>query len=180
MDSSNSIVDYYKNKSVFLTGSTGFLGKLLIEKLLSTCSEIKTIYCLIREKNGVSPEQRLNEIISCKVSRVSSSHVLATHLAVSQNMISFGYAKVFDSLRKKYPNFNKKLTAIGGQILDDRLGIDENCIDDLVENVNITFHLAGTVKYDEDLRYIKFMIFINLLEFLKLLSSVLWKNIATR
>jgi fatty acyl-CoA reductase len=66
----NSIGDYYKNKSIFITGSTGFLGKLLIEKLLFTCPEIKNIYCLVREKNGILPDQRLNEIISCKVSHL--------------------------------------------------------------------------------------------------------------
>jgi thioester reductase-like protein len=68
MDSNNLIGDYYKNKSIFITGVTGFIGKLLVEKLLCSCPDIKNIYCLIREKNGNTAEQRLNEVIACKVS----------------------------------------------------------------------------------------------------------------
>jgi fatty acyl-CoA reductase len=152
MDASNTIVDYYKNKCVFITGSTGFIGKLLIEKLLSTCPDIKTIYCLIREKNCISPEQRLNEIISCKVCRrkIKPRHDVLGH--VSKIIKWTTKKKVFDSLRKKYPNFHKKLSVIGGQILDDGLGIDANKIDELRETINVTFHLAGTVKFDQDLR----------------------------
>ena len=62
-----TISEYYKEKNVLITGATGFVGKLLIEKLLSSCVSIKNIYCLIREKNGHSAEERLNEIASCKV-----------------------------------------------------------------------------------------------------------------
>ena len=62
-----SIIDYYNEKNVLVTGATGFVGKLLIEKLLSSCSSMRTVYCLIREKNGHSANERLNEITSCKV-----------------------------------------------------------------------------------------------------------------
>ena len=65
--SNTAIREFYANKSVLVTGGTGFVGKLLIEKLLSSCEGIDKIYCLIRDKNGRSAEERLNEIISCKV-----------------------------------------------------------------------------------------------------------------
>jgi thioester reductase-like protein len=66
-----SIREYYANKNIFITGATGYVGKLLIEKLLYSCEHIKKIYCLIREKNGHSAEERLNEITSSKVKRFS-------------------------------------------------------------------------------------------------------------
>jgi FlaA1/EpsC-like NDP-sugar epimerase len=64
---SSEIIEFYKNKSIFITGATGFLGKALIEKLLRSCNEIKSIYVLIRVKKGKSSQERLNEIINCKV-----------------------------------------------------------------------------------------------------------------
>jgi len=43
---------------VFLTGATGFLGKVVIEKLLRT-TEVKRIYVLIRPKRGVEIKDRI-------------------------------------------------------------------------------------------------------------------------
>jgi thioester reductase-like protein len=70
-----SIGQYYRDKNVLITGATGFVGKLLIEKLLYSCDKINKIYCVIREKNGYSAEERLNEIISCKVS-LNVGHII--------------------------------------------------------------------------------------------------------
>ena len=64
---SSEIVQYYKNKSIFITGATGFLGKVLIEKLLRSCYDVKKIYVLVRHKKGNTPTQRLNDILNCKV-----------------------------------------------------------------------------------------------------------------
>lgn len=63
----SEIVKYYKNKSIFITGATGFLGKVLIEKLLRSCYDLKKIYVLVRHKKGQTPQQRINEILNCKV-----------------------------------------------------------------------------------------------------------------
>ena len=63
----SGIADYYKNKSVFITGATGFIGKVLIEKLLRSCYDLKKIYLLVRGKKGHGPKQRLDELVNCKV-----------------------------------------------------------------------------------------------------------------
>ncbi len=63
----SEICNYYKNKSVFITGATGFLGKVLIEKLLRTCNQLNKIYLLIRSKKGKQPNERIDEIFDCKV-----------------------------------------------------------------------------------------------------------------
>lgn len=34
------VTDYYKNKNVFITGGTGFLGIALIDKILRSCSDV--------------------------------------------------------------------------------------------------------------------------------------------
>lgn len=47
-----SIAQFYSGKSILITGATGFMGKVLVEKLLRDCSEVKCIYILVRMKRG--------------------------------------------------------------------------------------------------------------------------------
>lgn len=62
-DQGSQVSDYYKDKSIFVTGATGFLGKVLIEKLLRSCGDLKSIYVLIRVKKGKTARQRLEEVL---------------------------------------------------------------------------------------------------------------------
>lgn len=57
-----AIQEFYAGQSIFITGGTGFLGKLLIEKLLRSCPNIASIYLLVREKKGKNVHQRAEEI----------------------------------------------------------------------------------------------------------------------
>ncbi len=68
---SSEIINFYKNKTIFITGATGFLGKVLIEKLLRSCYNLNKIYVLVRSKKGASPNQRLDEIFNCKVIKIT-------------------------------------------------------------------------------------------------------------
>ena len=58
-----SISDFYAQKTVFITGATGFLGKVVIEKLLRACPYVKKIYLLARSRRGVSPQQRIDDLL---------------------------------------------------------------------------------------------------------------------
>lgn len=58
-----SVVNFYNNKNVFITGGSGFMGKVLLEKLLRSCTGIGTIYLLLREKKGDSEEDRLKQML---------------------------------------------------------------------------------------------------------------------
>jgi fatty acyl-CoA reductase len=62
------IQEFYLGKSIFITGSTGFLGKLLMQKLCTTCIGFKSIYLLVRPKKDVSVHQRIEEIFNNAVS----------------------------------------------------------------------------------------------------------------
>lgn len=68
--SKTPIKDFYRNATLLITGGTGFVGKVLIQKLLRSF-EVQKIYMLIRCKDNMSVEQRLeqyfNESVSGKV-----------------------------------------------------------------------------------------------------------------
>lgn len=64
------IKNFYKNACVLVTGGTGFLGKVLIEKLLRTCEDIQCVYVLVRSKRGLSSEKRYADLIKNPVSFV--------------------------------------------------------------------------------------------------------------
>lgn len=63
----SEIAEFYTDKTIFLTGGTGFIGQIIIEKLLRCC-DVKEIYLLIRGKNGKSWQSRVQEILSDPVS----------------------------------------------------------------------------------------------------------------
>ena len=62
-----TVPKFYAGKNVFITGATGFVGKVLIEKLLRCCPDLSHIYCLIRPKNNQDIHQRVNELTDSKV-----------------------------------------------------------------------------------------------------------------
>lgn len=64
--------DYFAGKTVFLTGVTGLVGKLVLEKLLRCCESVERVLVLVRAKKGKDAEQRLKEICDGPVSRQNS------------------------------------------------------------------------------------------------------------
>ena len=46
--SENRIYSFYEGKSVLLTGVTGLLGKVILERVMNTLSGVKKVYVLIR------------------------------------------------------------------------------------------------------------------------------------
>lgn len=62
-----TIAEYYAGKNVLITGATGFMGKVLVEKLLRSCPEVKALYLLVRPKAGQSMQQRVSDMMTCKV-----------------------------------------------------------------------------------------------------------------
>ena len=59
------VTQFYANKTILITGCTGFLAKIILEKIIRTCTDFKRIYVMIRSKKGVSLHARLqNEILN--------------------------------------------------------------------------------------------------------------------
>lgn len=71
------VSQFFQNRSVFVTGGTGFMGKVLVEKLLRSCPGIKNIYLLMRPKRGQDIDTRLNELINAPVSIPIANYFLS-------------------------------------------------------------------------------------------------------
>lgn len=61
------IRDTLRGGEVLVTGGTGFMGKVLIEKLLRS-TEVSKIHVVIRPKRGLTPAARLANIFGLPVS----------------------------------------------------------------------------------------------------------------
>jgi fatty acyl-CoA reductase len=64
----NRVADTLAGRAILITGGTGFMGKVLIEKILRSCSDVDTIYVLVRAKKGKEPCQRVEELFASPVS----------------------------------------------------------------------------------------------------------------
>lgn len=58
---------YYEDATIFITGATGFLGKLILEKLLRAFPNIRRIYLLVRPKRGRSVGERVTLMLGDQV-----------------------------------------------------------------------------------------------------------------
>ncbi|KAJ7416794.1 Fatty acyl-CoA reductase 1 [Willisornis vidua] len=120
-----SIPEYYEGKNVLLTGATGFMGKVLLEKLLRSCPKVKAVYVLVRNKAGQTPEARIDEITSCKL---------------------------FDRLRDEQPDFKAKIIVVMSELTQPELDLSEPIKEKLIDCINIVFHCAATIRFNETLR----------------------------
>lgn len=120
-----SIREFYAGRSVFITGATGFMGKVLVEKLLRSCPEISMVYLLTRAKRGVDPITRVHSLLDCPL---------------------------FEPLSKLQPDFRKKVVPVVGDITEEKLGISESDEELLIRDVSVIFHSAATVRFDELLK----------------------------
>lgn len=121
----SEIQEFFRNSTVFITGATGYLGRLILEKLLRTCPHIKHIYILIREKKGKEREKRFQEIFDCPI---------------------------FDVLKRRSTNFERKVSLVSGDCVLPNLGLDEETKKMLMEEVDCIFHCAATVRFDQHIK----------------------------
>ena len=61
------IVKFYRKKNIFLTGTTGFVGKVVLEKILRSLPDFEVLYVMVRPKKGLSDVQRLAEIFQSEL-----------------------------------------------------------------------------------------------------------------
>ena len=124
-----SIHKSYAGQSLFVTGLTGFVGKVFLFKVLKEFPDIKNIYCLIRTKKGQAPLDRFKQVLA---------------------------SECFGPLRKELGEeaFNArvaKVVPVSGDMMEDQLGLNDADYQVLTDNVNYIVHMAATVDFQEKL-----------------------------
>lgn len=130
----SQIVEFYKGRCVLVTGASGFLGKLIIEKLLRTCTEIRKIFVLIRPKKNKLAHERLDELLS---------------------------SVIFDRLRtecsapdssRTFKHLCSKLIVLQGSLEEPFLGLNIERLLQLADEVSVIIHSAAIVSFVGKLR----------------------------
>ncbi|PNF40527.1 hypothetical protein B7P43_G08166 [Cryptotermes secundus] len=62
-----TIPEFFQAKNIFVTGGTGFIGKVLLEKILRSCPDVGNIYILLRSKRGKDLKERLTDLTNLPV-----------------------------------------------------------------------------------------------------------------
>ncbi|XP_016302889.1 fatty acyl-CoA reductase 1 [Sinocyclocheilus anshuiensis] len=135
-----SISEWYAGKNVLITGATGFMGKVLVEKLLRSCPDVNALYILVRPKAGQSMSERVQDMMKCKL---------------------------FDRVREDNPDFHQKIIPISSELTQPGLAISPEDVQTLTSCINIVFHCAATIRFDEPLKH---ALQLNVIATLQLLS----------
>ncbi|NXK73567.1 FACR1 reductase, partial [Amazona guildingii] len=61
--------------------------------------------------------------------------------------------KVFDRVREDCPNFHEKIKPINAELTQPKLAISAEDEEELLTRINIVFHCAATVRFDEPLKH---------------------------
>jgi fatty acyl-CoA reductase len=120
------VQDIYKNKTVLVTGTTGFLGKSFLEKILRICPDVKKIKVIARcNKHFTTAEQRFeNDVLN---------------------------SSIFDVLRRQGYNLKSKIEVVSAQLAERQLGLTDTDLQSLAEGVDLIVNCAASVNFREPL-----------------------------
>lgn len=122
------IAETFTGLKVMITGGTGFMGKVLLEKLLRKCADIGHIYLLVRTKKGKNPQQRLEEIFE---------------------------GALFEMVRNMRGGVGpllEKVSIIAGDVSEPDLAMKPEDREKMINEVDIIIHAAATIRFDEELK----------------------------
>lgn len=125
-----SPTEIYKDRHIFLIGSTGFLGKVTLSMMLHRFANIGKIYVTVRARSQEESEARFwNNIIT---------------------------APPFDPLRERYGSalegfVRDKVIVKGGDIAETNFGYSEEEAQTIADDIDIIINSAGNVTFNPTL-----------------------------
>ncbi|XP_058766333.1 fatty acyl-CoA reductase 2, chloroplastic-like isoform X2 [Vicia villosa] len=128
LDEGIGIVKFLRGKKFFVTGATGFLAKVLIEKILRTEPDVGKMYLLIKAKNKEAAMERLQK------------EIIDTELFRCLKQIH----------GKSYQSFMlSKLVPVVGDICETNLGLDDDLSHVIADEVDVIVNSAANTTFDE-------------------------------
>lgn len=129
MDECGSAIGFLENKSILISGSTGFIAKILVEKILRIQPNVKKLYLLLRAADEIAAMQRFsNEVLDKNLFQVLKEKWGA-------NLNSF---------------ISKKVSVVCSDISISHMGLkDSICVEEIKHEVEIIINLAATTKFNE-------------------------------
>ena len=128
-----SIYDYYKGKKVLITGGTGFVGKVLLEKVLRTL-EVDKVYLLIRDSKKTA-EEKFEDLINSKA-----------------------FLRLKDRYQDGYEDwFRDKVKFIRSDLTKEGLDLSASDREYLEDNLDLIIHCGASVDFDANI-YDNFLI----------------------
>ena len=118
----------YKGTNIVLTGATGFVGKVVLEKILYSLRGVNRIYVLLRARGSVKPEDRLASEVLCWA--------------------------CFDRVKASRPDFRAAMRVISGDVAQDGLGCDMQTLAMLQAETDWIINCAANVEFMEPLKKI--------------------------
>jgi len=125
-----SPTEIYRDRRIFLIGSTGFLGKVTLSMLLHRFPNVGKVYVTVRARSQEESEARFwNNIIT---------------------------APPFDPLRERYGSaldgfVRDKVVVKGGDIAETNLGYSEEEAQAIADDIDIVINSAGNVTFNPTL-----------------------------
>ncbi|GJN09629.1 hypothetical protein PR202_ga27652 [Eleusine coracana subsp. coracana] len=122
------VVEYFRGKNILITGSTGFLGKVLVEKILRVQPDVKKLFLLVRALDDGFAKQRIQTEVTGK--------------------------EIFGILKEKYGDgfedfIPEKICPLPGDIICDNLGLDNAQLTELFKHIDIIVNGAATTNFFE-------------------------------
>ncbi|XP_010544518.1 PREDICTED: fatty acyl-CoA reductase 6, chloroplastic-like [Tarenaya hassleriana] len=122
------ISGFMQGKSYFITGATGFLAKVFIEKLLRAAPETGKIFLLMKAKDQEATKKRLyDEIIN---------------------------SDLFELLKQTHQNsyeafMTSKLIPVVGDISQNNLGMDPETAKNIAKEIDVIVSSAASTTFDD-------------------------------
>ena len=122
--------EFFTDKNVLMTGVTGFVGKVLLEKYLREVPRIGKVYLLIRNKPKVTLEQRLmKEIFGSQL-----------------------FVPLFTERPEMLKIIKERVIPISGDLVLEGLGIEPMIRKTLVKELHVILNSAASINFDDPIR----------------------------
>ncbi|CAL5062862.1 unnamed protein product [Urochloa decumbens] len=127
MDSAK-VAGCFRERTILVTGSTGFLGKLLVEKILRVEPGVKKLYLLVRARDEA-----------------------AAHHRVLQEVVGQELFKILQEIHgDEFRSFiQEKISSVSGDVIHEDLGLDSSKVKQLSNEIDIIVDGAATTNFYE-------------------------------